>query len=150
MLAKVKAAVVSLDAIPITVEVDVAAVGLPSLQKSACHEWSNCAGALVGCLKDAKPETKTLVSRSTLIIYPLVHRFAVRTWPSALFTSLFENEFMFEITLILFKRNLLRFGCAEAIEKPFKYDWHKEIVKFRLTPFGMQVLNKAIFENHLE
>lgn len=61
----------------------------------------------------------------------------------------FEHELLFEINLVLFTRNLVRFGCVEVIEESYEHAWHKEITKFRLTPLGLHVLHKAVFENYL-
>lgn len=60
-----------------------------------------------------------------------------------------EYDLLFEVSLILFKRNLCRFGCVEIEEKSFKYEWHKEITRFRSTGFGLEVYTKALFENFL-
>ncbi|MDP3732959.1 MAG: hypothetical protein Q8Q91_00310, partial [Candidatus Daviesbacteria bacterium] len=60
-----------------------------------------------------------------------------------------EHELLFQINLILFKRNLVRFGCLEVIEEQGKYSWDKEIIKFRPTPLGLYVFHKAFFENYL-
>lgn len=60
-----------------------------------------------------------------------------------------EDNLLFEINLILFKRNLQRFGCVEIIESPSKYDWSKEISKFRSTPLGQTAYHKALFENYI-
>lgn len=61
----------------------------------------------------------------------------------------FEHELLFEINRVLFMRNLVRFGCVEIIEESYEHAWHKEITKFRLTPMGLHVLHKAVFENYL-
>ena len=60
-----------------------------------------------------------------------------------------EYDMMFEINMALFRRNLIRLGCVEIVEKSFKYDWHLEIVKFRPTKLGLHVLSKALYENYL-
>lgn len=60
----------------------------------------------------------------------------------------YDPYLRFEISLILFKRNLERFGCVEVIEEKSKHVW-KEIVKFRSTPLGLEVYYKALFENYL-
>ncbi len=60
-----------------------------------------------------------------------------------------EEHLFFEIKLILFKRNLERFGCVEVIESTSKDKWRKEIVKFRSTHFGLKAYSKALFENYL-
>lgn len=60
-----------------------------------------------------------------------------------------EHNFLFELDLILFKRNLQRFGCVDVVEGPSRYDWDKEIVKFRSTPLGLDAYHKALFKNYL-
>lgn len=59
----------------------------------------------------------------------------------------FDPELLFHIKLILFKRNLERFGCVETREEGSEYD--NKIVKFRSTYFGLDVYNRALFKNYL-
>lgn len=60
-----------------------------------------------------------------------------------------RHELLFHIDLILFRRNLERFGCVEVEKKKSKYDFDKEIVRFRPTALGLTVFHKALFENYL-
>lgn len=60
-----------------------------------------------------------------------------------------EYELLSEIHHVLFRKNLLRFGCVEAEEKKYKYDWHTEISRFRPTELGLRVFHKAVCENYL-
>lgn len=54
-----------------------------------------------------------------------------------------------EIDRGLFWNNLRRFGLVEVEEKPYKYEWNKQIVRFKSTPLGIYVFDKALNENYL-
>ena len=61
-----------------------------------------------------------------------------------------ENyELLSDIRHILFRRNLLLFGCVEIEEPSEKHEWKREIKKFRSTPVGLFVFNKALHENYI-
>lgn len=61
----------------------------------------------------------------------------------------YDQDLTFHINLILFERNLKRFGCVEVVNKPSKYEWRRKIEKFRSTVFGLSAYNKALFNNYL-
>lgn len=60
-----------------------------------------------------------------------------------------RHDLLFYIDLILFRRNLERLGCIEVEKKKGKYDFDKEIVRFRATPLGLTVFHKALYANYL-
>ena len=58
-----------------------------------------------------------------------------------------EEELKSEIRHVLFRRNLVLFGCVEIEEKGKK--WDAEIVRFRTTQPGLYVFQKALYESYL-
>lgn len=60
-----------------------------------------------------------------------------------------DDELYSDIHFNLFRKNLLLFGCVEIEEGRGKYEWQKEIVRFRPTPLGLYVFYKALYENYL-
>ncbi|KKP81337.1 MAG: hypothetical protein UR81_C0001G0008 [Candidatus Levybacteria bacterium GW2011_GWB1_35_5] len=58
-----------------------------------------------------------------------------------------EEELKSEIRHVLFRRNLVLFGCVEIEEKGKK--WDAEIVQFHATQPGLYVFQKALYESYL-
>ncbi len=58
-----------------------------------------------------------------------------------------EEELKSEIRHVLFRRNLVLFGCVEIEEKGKK--WGAEIVRFHATQPGLYVFQKALYENYI-
>lgn len=60
-----------------------------------------------------------------------------------------DYELLSDMDFILFRSNLMIFGCVEVENTTEKREWQRKIVKFRSTSLGLHIFYKALNENYL-